>query len=77
MIEEIKKKTKKKELFEIKKINQVYIKLSSFLEKVTQPVLVIHDKNDAITPYKPIEKVLKKLPTINLQERQTFEKEFD
>jgi pimeloyl-ACP methyl ester carboxylesterase len=47
------------------KIPHQDIKLSSFLEKVTQPVLLIHDKNDAITPYKPIEKVLKKLPTIN------------
>jgi hypothetical protein len=47
------------------KIPHQDIKLSSFLEKVTQPVLLIHDKNDAITPYKPIEKVLKNFPTIN------------
>ena len=54
-----------KEVNTIFKIPHQDIKLSSFLEKVTQPVLVIHDKNDAITPYKPIEKVLKKSPTIN------------
>ena len=54
-----------------KKVNTVFkiphqeVKLMSFLDKVTQPVLVIHDKNDAVTPFKPIENVLKKHPKIN------------
>ena len=54
-----------------KKVNAIFkiphqeVKLMSFLDKVTQPVLVIHDKNDAITPFKPIENVLKKHPKIN------------
>jgi pimeloyl-ACP methyl ester carboxylesterase len=54
-----------------KKVNTIFkiphqeVKLMSFLEKVTQPVLVIHDKNDAVTPFKPIENVLKKHPKIN------------
>ena len=54
-----------------KKVNAVFkiphqeVKLMSFLDKVTQPVLVIHDKNDAVTPFKPIENVLKKHPKIN------------
>ena len=54
-----------------KKVNTIFkiphqeVKLMSFLDKVTQPVLVIHDKNDAITPFKPIENVLKKHPKIN------------
>ena len=54
-----------------KKVNTIFkiphqeVKLMSFLDKVTQPVLVIHDKNDAVTPFKPIENVLKKHPKIN------------
>ena len=54
-----------------KKVNAIFkiphqeVKLMSFLDKVTQPVLVIHDKNDAVTPFKPIENVLKKHPKIN------------
>ena len=54
-----------------KKVNTIFkiphqeVKLISFLDKVTQPVLVIHDKNDAVTPFKPIENVLKKHPKIN------------
>ena len=54
-----------------KKVNAIFkiphqeVKLMSFLNKVTQPVLVIHDKNDAVTPFKPIENVLKKHPKIN------------
>ena len=54
-----------------KKVNTIFkiphqeVKLMSFLDKVTQPVLVIRDKNDAVTPFKPIENVLKKHPKIN------------
>ena len=54
-----------------KKVNTIFktphqeVKLMSFFEKVTQPVLVIHDKNDAVTPFAPIEKALKKHPKIN------------
>ena len=54
-----------------KKVNTIFkiphqeVKLMSFFEKVTQPVLVIHDKNDAVTPFEPIEKALKKHPKIN------------
>ena len=54
-----------------KKVNTIFkiphqeVKLMSFLDKVTQPVLLIHDKNDAVTPFKPIENILKKHPKIN------------
>ena len=54
-----------------KKVNTIFkiphqdVKLISFFEKVTQPVLVIHDKKDAVTPFEPIEKALKKHPKIN------------
>lgn len=37
------------------KIPHEDVKLASFLEIVTQPVLVVHDKNDRITPFAPIE----------------------
>jgi pimeloyl-ACP methyl ester carboxylesterase len=53
-----------------KKVNTLFkiphqeVKLMSFLEKVTQPVLVIHDKNDAVTPFEPIKKALSKNPKI-------------
>jgi len=54
-----------------KKVNTIFktphqeVKLMSFFKKVTQPVLVIHDKNDPVTPFEPIEKALKKHPKIN------------
>jgi len=54
-----------------KKVNTIFktphqeVKLMSFFKKVTQPVLVIHDKNDPVTPFEPIEKALKKHPQIN------------
>ena len=54
-----------------KKVNTIFktphqeVKLMSFFKKVTQPVLVIHDKKDAVTPFAPIEKALKKHPKIN------------
>ena len=54
-----------------KKVNTIFktphqeVKLMSFFKKVTQPVLVIHDKNDLVTPFEPIEKALKKHPKIN------------
>ncbi|MFT4943953.1 MAG: pimeloyl-ACP methyl ester carboxylesterase [Patiriisocius sp.] len=46
------------------KIPHKEITLSNFLERVTQPVLVIHDKNDAVTPFEPIKKALSKNPKI-------------
>lgn len=42
----------------ILKIPYQDITIARFFEKVTQPVLVIHDKGDTITPYAPIEKAL-------------------
>ena len=49
----------------ILKLPHQEVNLSSFLEKVTQPTLVIHDKKDAVTPYAAIEKILKSQPKIN------------
>ncbi len=46
------------------KIPHKEVTLSNFLEKVTQPILVIHDENDAVTPFEPIKKVLSKNPKI-------------
>ena len=42
------------------KIPHDEVKLTYFLEKVTQPMLVIHDERDAITPFAPIKKALEK-----------------
>lgn len=42
------------------KIPHEEVQFSYFLEKVTQPVLVIHDEKDSITPFAPIKNALAK-----------------
>lgn len=48
----------------ILKMPHLAITLDNFLKMVKQPVLVIHDEEDAITPYAPIKKALKTHPKI-------------
>jgi len=48
----------------ILKIPHQEIYLKNFFNKVIEPVLVLHDKTDTITPFKPIEKALQQKDTI-------------
>ena len=49
------------------KVPHQEITLANFFRNVDNPVLVVHDRTDAVTPFKPIEEALS-----NNQEIETF-----